>query len=283
VTDNEQWFSEICEEGGSAFSVKIREKLHDEQTAFQRIEVYATEKFGNLMAIDGRVMLTARDNFIYHEMLAHPALFSHASPEQVVIIGGGDCGTLREVLKHGRVTGVLQVEIDERVTRLAEEFFPELCISNNDSRARFLFEDGIEWMQAAAPGSVDIIIVDSTDPVGTAVGLYDEAFYRDCRKVLGDHGILVRQSESPLYHMDLINPLHAKLRSAGFCDVRTLFFPQPSYPSGWWSATLAGRQGLSAAFRETDARSKRIPTRYYNAAIHRAAFIAPEFFHLALE
>jgi spermidine synthase len=283
VTDNEQWFSEICEEGGSAFSVKIREKLHDEQTAYQRIEVYATEKFGNLMAIDGRVMLTARDNFIYHEMLSHPALFSHASPEQVVIIGGGDCGTLREVLKHGRVTGVLQVEIDERITRLAEEFFPELCISNHDPRARFLFEDGIEWMQSAAPGSVDIVIVDSTDPVGPAEGLYHEAFYRDCRKVLGEHGILVRQSESPLYHMDLINPLHAKLHSAGFGEVRTLFFPQPSYPSGWWSATLAGKQELSAAFREADARSKRIPTRYYNAAIHRAAFIAPEFFHLALE
>ena len=283
MTDNEQWFSEICAEGGSAFSVKIREKLHDEQTGFQRIEVFATEKFGNLMVIGGRVMLTARDNFIYHEMLSHPALFSHPSPEQVVIIGGGDCGTLREVLKHGRVTGVLQVEIDERVTRLAEEFFPELCISNNDPRARFVFGDGIEWMQAAAPGSMDIIIVDSTDPLGPAEGLYTGAFYRDCRHVLGEHGILVQQSESPLYHMDLINPLHGKLRAAGFTEVRTLFFPQPSYPSGWWSATLAGRRNMSAAFREEDARSNRIPTRYYNAAIHRAAFTAPEFFQQALE
>ena len=137
--DRDQWFTEICEEGGSAFSMKIREKLHDEQTAFQRIEIYATKWFGNLMVIDGFVMLTARDNFIYHEMLAHPALFSHPSPEHVVIIGGGDCGTLREVLKHGRVTHVMQVEIDERVTRLAEEFFPELCVSNNDARADFFF------------------------------------------------------------------------------------------------------------------------------------------------
>ncbi len=125
-------------------------------------------------------MLTARDNFIYHEMLSHPALFSHPSPEHVVIIGGGDCGTLREVLKHDGVTRALQVEIDERVTRLAEEFFPELCASNSDPRAEFLFDDGIQWMKDADPGSVDVIIVDSTDPIGPAEGLFTEAFYRDC-------------------------------------------------------------------------------------------------------
>ena len=116
MLNKDEWFTEICEEGGSAFSFKVREKLHDEQTAFQRIEIYATEKFGNLMVIDSFVMLTTRDNFIYHEMMSHPALFTHPSPEQVVIIGGGDCGTLREVLQHDGVTRALQVEIDERVT-----------------------------------------------------------------------------------------------------------------------------------------------------------------------
>ena len=281
--DRNQWFTEICEEGGSAFSMKIREKLHDEQTAFQRIEIYATEWFGNLMVIDGFVMLTARDNFIYHEMLAHPALFSHPSPENVVVIGGGDCGTLREVLKHGRVTHVLQVEIDERVTRLAEEFFPELCVSNNDTRAEFLFGDGIRWMQAADPGNVDVIIVDSTDPIGPAEGLYTEAFYRDCYQALGDTGILVQQSESPLFHMDIINPMRKYMQAAGFDDVQTLFFPQPSYPSGWWTATLAGKQRLSETYRGQDAGRSHIQTAYYNAAIHQAALVAPEFFHQALD
>ena len=283
MLETEQWFTEICTEGGSAFSMKIREKLHDEQTGYQRIEIYATEKFGNLMVIDGFVMLTARDNFIYHEMMAHPALFTHPSPGKVVIIGGGDCGTLREVLKHGRVTHALQVEIDARVTRLAEEFFPELCVSNSDSRAEFLFGDGIRWMQEAADGTVDVIIVDSTDPIGPAEGLFTEAFYRDCLRVLGDDGIVVQQSESPLYHMDIINPMHKAMRAAGFADVQSLFFPQATYPSGWWTATLACKRDMTGQFRGADARDKTFETSYYNAAIHTAALTAPAFFHQALE
>jgi len=283
VNDRDHWFTEASREGGSAFSLRIREKLHDEQTGFQRIEVYATEAFGNLMVIDGRIMLTARDNFIYHEMLVHPALYTHPSPEQVVIIGGGDCGCLREVLKHGRVTRALQVEIDAGVTRLAEEFFPELCVSNNDGRAVFLYEDGVQWMRNADPGSADVIIVDCTDPVGHAGGLYTEAFYRDCLRVLGDAGLLVQQSESPLYHMDIINPLRKAMQTAGFRDVKTLFFPLPSYPSGWWTATLAGKQELAGRFREEDVCRRHFVTSYYNADIHHAALTPPEFFRHALD
>ena len=283
MLEQDQWFLEQDEAGGSVFGVKIRERLHREQTDFQLIEIYASEKFGNIMVIDGFFMLTARENFIYHEMMSHPALFMHPSPESVVIVGGGDCGTLREVLKHGRVTRALQVEIDERVTRLAEEFFPELCISNDDSRAEFLFDDAIRWMRDAAPGSVDVIIVDSTDPIGPAEGLFTEEFYRDCLQVLGDDGIIVQQSESPLYHMQIINPMHKAMRAAGFADTRTLFFPQPCYPSGWWTATLAGKGELNGCFRETDAVNKSFETQYYNAAIHRAALTAPEFFSKALE
>jgi spermidine synthase len=283
MLEQDQWFLEKDETGGSVFGVKIRERLHSEQTDYQLIEIYATEKFGNVMSIDGFFMLTARENFIYHEMMSHPALFMHPSPENVVIVGGGDCGTLREVLKHGRVTRALQVEIDERVTRLAEEFFPELCVSNDDSRAEFLFDDAIRWMRDAAPASVDVIIVDSTDPIGPAEGLFTEAFYRDCLQVLGDDGIIVQQSESPLYHMQIINPMHKAMRAAGFTDTRTLFFPQPCYPSGWWSATLAGKHELTSRFRETDALNKSFVTQYYNAAIHQAALVTPEFFNKALE
>jgi len=282
MMEEQRWFTEICAAGGSAFSMKIREKLHDEQTPHQRIRVYATEWFGNLMVSDGFVMLTARDNFIYHEMLAHPALFSHPSPEHVVIVGGGDCGVLREVLRHARVTQVTLVELDERVTRVAEEFFPELCISNGDPRAHFIFGDTVNWMQAAKPGSVDIIIIDSTDPAGTDMDLYTEAFYRDCHRALGGHGVLVHQSESPLFHMDIINPMRKRMQAAGFMEVQTLFFPAPTYPSGWWTATLAGKLNLSENWRERDAASGHLQTAYYNAAIHRAALTAPEFFHRAL-
>lgn len=283
MSDNSEWFIEKCTDGGTAFGVHVRELLHSEQTEFQRIDIYASEKFGNVMAIDGLFMLTARENFLYHEMMSHPVLFMHPSPENVVIIGGGDCGTLREVLKHGRVTKALQVEIDERVTRLAEEFFPELCVSNGDPRAEFLFGDGIRWMKEADPGSVDVVIVDSTDPVGPAEGLFNEAFYRDVHRTLGQDGLLVQQSESPLLHMKLINSMYRAMRSAGFNDVKTLFFPQPCYPSGWWSATMAAKTPLADRFREADARARGFETSYYNADMHKAAFTAPEFFSKGLE
>jgi len=168
MTLNEDWFTEICPESGSAFSLKLKEKLHEEQTPFQHIEIYETEHFGTLMVIDGFIMLSDYDNFFYHEMMSHPALFTHPGPEQVLIIGGGDCGTLREVLRHPEVKRVVQVEIDERVTRLAERYFPELCEANDDPRAELRFADGIQWVKEAPPGSIDLIIVDSTDPIGPA-------------------------------------------------------------------------------------------------------------------
>src|SRR5690606_11377001 len=155
---------------------------------------------GRLMVIDGSIMLTQRDNFLYHEMMSHPALFTHPDPKRVVIIGGGDCGTLREVLKHASVESVVQIDIDERVTRLSERFFPELCSSNGDPRADLRFEDGIEWIKRAADGSIDVLIIDSTDPVGPAVGLFAVDFYRECCRALAANGVMVQQSESPLLH-----------------------------------------------------------------------------------
>ncbi|MDR2876883.1 MAG: polyamine aminopropyltransferase, partial [Chromatiales bacterium] len=189
--DSSKWFTEANNTTGIAFSLKIRGKLHDEQSTYQRIEVYDTETFGHLMIIDGCVMLSQRDNFLYHEMLSHPALFTHANPARVLIIGGGDCGTLREVLKHESVKLAEQVEIDERVTRVAERYFPELCSANNDPRAKLHFADGIKWVQDAAPETYDVIIVDSTDPVGPAEGLFRRPFFENCLRALRSGGVLV--------------------------------------------------------------------------------------------
>src|SRR5687768_4272032 len=141
MTLDKNWFSEPHEPAGSAISFRITKKLAERQTPFQFIEIYETTEWGNLMVIDGAVMLTTRDNFLYHEMISHPTLYTHANPKNVVIIGGGDCGTLREILKHKLVESVVQCDIDEQVTRLAEEFFPELCDSNNDPRATIMFDD----------------------------------------------------------------------------------------------------------------------------------------------
>ena len=271
------WFTEIYPKHGSAFSLEVKEKLNEEQTPFQRIEIFDTVWFGRLMVIDGCTMVSDRDNFLYHEMMTHPALYTHPNPKTVWIIGGGDCGSLKEVLKHPEVESAVQIEIDERVTRLAEQYFPKLCESNTDPRARLLFIDGIQWVKDAEAGSVDIIIVDSTDPVGPAEGLFNQAFYRECFRCLRKDGILVQQSESPLFHLPLLQSMHETMRAAGFAETRTLFFPQCIYPSGWWSATMSGKGNL-AHFREDAARNKPFSTDYYNAEIHRAAFAAPEFF-----
>ena len=276
MTDT-SWHYENFEPAGSAIGYRITRKLDEVQSPFQKIEIFETTDWGNLMVIDGCVMLTTRDNFFYHEMMTHPALFTHARAKRVVIIGGGDCGTLREVLKHEEVESAVQVEIDERVTRLAEKYFPELCESNGDPRAELLFIDGIKYMADCEPESIDVVIVDSTDPVGPAEGLFNADFYETCYKALRPSGILVQQSESPIAHLDLIKSMRAAMRTADFQAVRTLTFPQPCYPTGWWSCTMARKGADLSGFRERGAATKQFETRYYNADIHKAALAAPEF------
>ena len=273
-----EWFTEVQKEAGIAFSLEVKQKLHAEQTPFQSIEIYETTQFGNLMIIDGCTMVSDRDNFLYHEMMSHPILFTHPNPKRVVIIGGGDCGTLQQVLLHDSVEKVWQIEIDERVTRLAEQYFPQLCTSNNDPRAELMFIDGIKWISEQPDESIDIVIIDSTDPVGPAEGLFSEPFYRDCHRALRQHGMIIQQSESPLIHMRILKEMYAEVTAAGFADMATLSFPQCIYPSGWWSATMACKDGKIDGFREQAAREKTFATQYYNASIHQAALAMPEFF-----
>ncbi len=281
MTLDQSWFSEPVEATGSAFSLKGR-KLHEEQTPYQKIEIWQTETFGYLMTIDGCTMVSTRDNFLYHEMMSHVVLNSHPSPQNVVIVGGGDCGTLSEVLKHPEVRSATQVEIDERVTRLAEQYFPELCTRNADPRATLFFGDGIQWMKDAEAGSIDIIIIDSTDPVGPAEGLFGKRFYLDCIKALKPDGLLVQQSESPLLHLDLICQMHAAMREAGFARTDLFHFPQVIYPSGWWSGSIASRRDTPPVQRLETRTISALDTRFYDADTHRAAFALPPYLRSAL-
>ncbi|MEM9456018.1 MAG: polyamine aminopropyltransferase [Myxococcota bacterium] len=274
-----RWFTEPCDEAGTALSWRVEAKLHEERSEYQQVAIYQTTHFGRLMVIDGFVMVTTRDNFFYHEMLVHPAMFMHPDPQHVVVIGGGDCGTLQQVLRHPGVKRAHQIEIDPRVTDLAIEHFPELAECRHDPRAELTFEDGIAWMARAEPGSVDVIIVDSTDPIGPAVGLYEVPFLRSCYEALGADGILVQQSGSPFLHLDTeLRPLVRATQGAGFSAVSPLCFPQPCYAAGWWSCTLASKRDSNDAFREQDAAQRPFVTRYYNEAIHRAALATPQFF-----
>ncbi len=279
LPENHLWFTEYHAPGGMAQSWLLEaEKIDARRSPYQHIEIYQTASFGKLMAIDGCVMLTTRDNFLYHEMMTHPALFSHADPQHVAIIGGGDCGALLEVLKHATVQQVTQIDIDEQVTRLAEIHFPELTQSNDDARASLLFDDGLAWIRNAESNSLDVIIIDSTDPIGPAEGLFGPAFIADCYRALKPQGVIVQQSESPLIHQPLIKGIRGNMRAAGFGDLRTLGFPQPCYPSGWWSATLGSKgAGSLDEFRYDDAINKAFATLYYNADLHRGALAEPTF------
>ena len=280
MTLDNHWFSEAYEVTGTAFSLKIKAKLHEEQTPYQHIEIYETETYGRLMVFDGCVMLTSLDNFIYHEMMSHPALQSHPDPQAVLIIGGGDCGTLREVLKHQSVQRCVQVDIDERVTRVTEEFFPELCDSNHDSRAELLFDDGIKYVADCAAEEFDVVIIDSTDPVGQAARLFGTEFYTDCQRITRSGGLLVAQSESPLKQLDLIKSMSSNMKLAGYSSTHTFEFPQSCYPTGWWSCTLAGKENNFENIRPMDTG---LTTKYYTTESHRGGLILRPFIKQALD
>lgn len=278
MSDN--WVYETVEQMGARFGIRVTDKLLDQQTTYQHLEVYRTEQWGNLMLLDGVIMLSSLENFIYHEMMSHPALQSHAAPRDVVIIGGGDCGTLTEVLKHAEVESVTQIDIDEAITRAAERFFPELVVHNDDSRASLQFDDGVAWMRNARSGSVDVIIVDSTDPIGPGTGLFGPDFLADCHRVLKDDGIMVGQSESPFYHLPLMLDYHRAMAAAGFAERRSLLFPQPVYPGGSITGTLACKTGRLDKIRPL---ADGIATRFYNTALHRGLLETPAFMREALD
>lgn len=240
IGKQEDWFYEHY--AGAAIGLSVDKLLHEENSAYQKIAIFKT-KYGNLMTLDGKIMLTTQDNFIYHEMVSHPALYSHPEARRVVIIGGGDCGTLREVLRHSVVESVVQVELDERVTRVSEKFFPELCSENRNTKAQLLFEDGVAWIEQATPSSVDVIILDTTDPVGQAARLAHQDFYIACQKALANDGILVAQSQSPFAELAMVASIRREFAAAQFEQIVTLPFPQPTYPAGWWSVTLGMKRG----------------------------------------
>jgi len=274
---NTEWCNEINE--GAAIGLKIKKKLASKQSDFQLVEIFETESFGNLMLLDGCTMVSTRENFLYHEMMSHPALFSHPNPKNVVIIGGGDCGTLREVLRHPEVETAHQIDIDRVVTEMAEIYFPELCESNNDPRANIMFDDGIKYMAEAEDESIDVIIVDSTDPVGPGEGLFNHAFYANCLRALRKDGIFVQQSESPLLHLPLLKEMRDAMTQVGFSDLQHVNFPQMIYPSGWWSSTLAKKSGKFDGFRVEQANNaaEQWQLNYYNADVHQGATALPNF------
>jgi len=256
----------------------IEQTLYTENSEFQRIDIVETPDFGRVMLLDGVYMLGSKDEFVYHEMLSQPALFCHPDPQRVLIIGGGDCGTLSMVLKHYHVQEAVQVEIDEMVTRVSKEYFPQLCTCLSDSRAKLVFEDGIKYLRDHHD-SFDVILIDSTDPVGPASGLFLREFYEDCHRALRSDGILCIQSESPWIDplRDLISQVNNDLCSL-FPLVRPYLAAIQTYQAGLWMFQLASKKHdpLSVDAEQRVSQSS-INFKYYNPEIHRACFALPQF------
>ena len=253
------------------------ELLASERSAFQTIEIYEHPFFGRVLTLDGLIQTTTRDEFTYHEMLVHPALASRDRVERVLIIGGGDGGTLRHVLMHG-VREVVMCEIDEAVIRLCRELLPTISDGAfDDPRAKVVVGDGAAFV-AEHQDVFDAIIVDGSDPVGPAVVLFSEEFYSACRRALREDGVFISQTGSPFFQTDEFQMAYGNLSASfGSCEPYLSFVP--TYPGTLWSymaatlgPSLADASGIASRL---DARA--ISCRLYSEALHHAAFVLPPF------
>jgi spermidine synthase len=253
------------------------------RSEYQHVQVLQTDAFGRLLALDGLVMLTERDEFVYHEMIAHPALCLLPRPKRLLVVGGGDGGTVREMLRYPDVEHVDLVEIDQMVIDVSREFLPEVSAALDNPRLQVHVRDGIEFVKNAADGSYDFVVVDSTDPVGFAEGLFGEDFYRDCVRILSDDGILVSQTESPFDRTFQKSMRQAhELLDRLFAEAHIYLAHIPTYPTGTWSFMMATK-GLHPV-RDFDAEraARRLAPfaeelKYYNPELHTGAFALPNF------
>lgn len=273
----ELWVSEL-QTDDLKISLRVRRTLHDEQSSYQRITVLDTVPYGTLLLLDGHIQTTEQDEFVYHEMLAHVPLHTHPDPKRVVVVGGGDGGTVREVLKHPGVEKVVLAEIDGRVIEASRRFLPSISSGLDDPRVEIRIGDGIEHIREH-PGTYDVVLVDSTDPIKAAEGLYSAEFYALCHRALREGGVLAVQSQSPFNERPLVRQVIQGMR-ASFPLVRLYWAVVPTYPAGFWSFTLGSKGPDPLQPRPVD---PGLGGRYYTADIHRAAFVLPPFMQELLE
>ncbi len=264
--------------GRSGLTFNVEKVLFQETSDFQEVAVLQTDAFGNLLTLDGVVMFTQYDEFVYHEMMAHPALALLGNPERVLIIGGGDGGVAREVLRYESVERVDLVDIDGMVVEVSKRFFPEVSVSLTDSRLDLHIADGVQFVKEVEPNTYDLIVVDSTDPIGISEGLFTKDFYNDCLRILNERGLIVVQSESPFD----ANNAHVVKEVRHFFDelfpvAATYLAFIPTYAMGMWSFTLGSKK--LHPLEDLDARALPFAAdlRYYTPEVHRAAFALPAF------
>jgi spermidine synthase len=268
----ELWFTEK-QTKSFGITAKINKTLHTEQTEFQKLDMVETEEFGNMLILDGMVMTTQKDEFVYHEMVAHIPLFTHPNPENVLVVGGGDGGVIREVLKHPSVKKATLVEIDGKVIEYSKKYLPEIAGELENPRVDVKVDDG--FMHIAQSENVyDVIMVDSTEPVGPAVNLFTKGFYAGISKALKEDGIFVAQTDNPWFTPELITNVQSDVKEI-FPIVKLYIANIPTYPSGMWTFTLGSKKHDPLEVAEE--RFHEIETKYYTKELHKAAFVLPKF------
>ncbi len=274
---NDPWFYEYFTPDAK-FGIKIKKHLADTKSDFQKIDFYDSYEFGRFFTLDGYIMLTERDEFIYHEMIVHVPMAVYPDAKRVLVIGGGDGGTVRELIRYPGIEQIDLVEIDETVVRLCKQYLPFVADGLLDPRVRLHFEDGVAFVKNSRE-RYDLILVDSTDPIGVGEGLFSTDFYRDCFCLLAEGGILINQHESPYYEEDAKQMMraHSKLRSV-FPVAKVYQFHIPTYASGHWLFGFASR----ALDPVKDLQAEKwnalgLKTRYYNTDLHRGCFALPNY------
>ena len=274
-----RWFEEkLYPDYGQRFL--ITRTLYRKKTPFQTLEVFDTPAFGRVLVLDGICQTTEKDEFFYHEMMTHPALFAHGRARKVLIVGGGDGGILEEVLKHRTVERAVMVEIDGSVVDVCRKYLPSICgKAFDDRRTDLVIADGVKYV-AESNEKFDVIFVDSTDPIGAAEVLFDARFYAACKRCLTPRGILVTQNGAPFLQRDEFATTRRRLKKL-FSDTGFIFVPVPTYIGGlmalsWSSGDARNRtvplKTLEARFRKAD-----IKTRHYTPDVHLAAFAVPRY------
>ena len=279
----ELWFTEHHSEGVD-FSIRVDKQLYTEQSEFQRIDVFESKEFGRFLTLDGLMMLTEKDEFIYHEMIVHPAMAVHPLVRRVLLIGAGDGGAVRELCRYPEIERIDMVEIDERVVEVSRRFLPKTACCLDDERLHIFYEDGLKFVRGKED-AYDLIVVDSTDPFGPGEGLFTKEFYGNCYKALHEDGILINQHESPFYEEDRRAMQRAHKRIVGSFPIAKVYQAHiPTYPSGHWLFGFASKRYHPVRDLDEERWNRRgLQTRYYNTDLHRGAFSLPNYVLNALK
>ena len=273
----ELWYSENHSRDVK-FSVRVDKQLFSAETEFQRIDVMTSEEFGTFLTLDGLMMVAEKDEFIYHEMIVHVPMAVNPGAKKVLVIGGGDGGTVNQLVRYKTIEQIDLVEIDSEVTRVCRKFFPKLTAGLDDSRVSLYFEDGLKFIRSKR-NEYDLIIVDSTDPFGPGEGLFTREFYGNCLRALNPDGILVNQHESPYYDEYSKSLVRAHKRIKGVFKVHRLYQAHiPTYPSGHWLFGFASNKFDPVSDLDADKwNALGLEMKYYNTELHKGCFALPNY------